>query len=105
MPAKTCQKPQDRCDMRGMLSFMILFLLSKRSMYGQEIAQEIGKRKGEKPNPGTIYPALKDLASKGLVDVRRDGRMTIYGLTKEGRKVFAEARIFFVRAYADVISG
>ena len=30
-------------------------------MHGQELADEIGKRKGEKPSPGTIYPALKGL--------------------------------------------
>ena len=47
------------CDMRGLLGFLILFLLSKKSMHGQEIADEIAKRKGEKPSPGTIYPALK----------------------------------------------
>jgi len=49
------------CDMRGMLGFLILFLLSKKPMHGQEIADEIAKRKGEKPSPGTIYPALKNL--------------------------------------------
>lgn len=89
--------------MRGMLSFMILFLLSNRSMYGQEIAEEIGRRKGEKPNPGTIYPALKELSERGYVAVRRDGRMTVYDLTKEGRRTFARARDFFVRAYGDII--
>jgi PadR family transcriptional regulator, regulatory protein PadR len=89
--------------MRGMLSFMILFLLSARSMYGQEIAEEIGRRKGEKPNPGTIYPALKELAERGLVEVRRDGRMTVYELTKEGRKTLEQARDYFVRAYGDII--
>ncbi len=89
--------------MRGMLSFMVLFLLSKRSMYGQEIAEEIGRRKGEKPNPGTIYPALKDLSAKGLVDVKRDGRRTVYDLTRDGRKVFNQARELFIKAYADVI--
>lgn len=45
------------CDMRGMLGFLILFLLSKKSMHGQELAEEIARRKGEKPRPGTIYPA------------------------------------------------
>ena len=49
------------CDMRGMLSFLILFLLSKKPMCGSELAKEIGKRKGETPSPGTIYPALKAL--------------------------------------------
>ena len=49
------------CDMRGMLSFQVLYFLSKKSMHGDEIAEEIGKRRGEKPKAGTIYPALKDL--------------------------------------------
>jgi len=44
------------CDMRGMLGFLILFLLSKKPMHGQELAEEIARRKGEKPSPGTIYP-------------------------------------------------
>ena len=43
--------PPDCCDMRGMLSFMILWLLSKKPMYGQQLATEIGKRKGANPNP------------------------------------------------------
>ena len=30
------------CDMRGMLGFLILFLLSKKPMHGQELA---GRRK------------------------------------------------------------
>ncbi|MGB7952781.1 MAG: PadR family transcriptional regulator [Candidatus Nitrosopolaris sp.] len=49
------------CDMRGMLGFLILFLLSKKSMHVQELADEIAKLKGGKPSPGTIYPALKSL--------------------------------------------
>jgi PadR family transcriptional regulator, regulatory protein PadR len=32
--------------MRGMLGFLILFLLSKKPMHGQEIAEEIARRKG-----------------------------------------------------------
>ena len=47
------------CDMRGLLSFLILFLLSKKPMHGQEIANELERRKGIRPSPGTIYPALK----------------------------------------------
>jgi DNA-binding PadR family transcriptional regulator len=35
------------CDMRGMLGFLILFLLSKKPMHGQEIADEIAEG-GEK---------------------------------------------------------
>jgi len=47
--------------MRGLLSFLILHLLTKKKMYGAEIADEIARRKAEKPNPGTLYPTLKQL--------------------------------------------
>ncbi len=91
------------CDMRGMLSFMILFLLSKHEMYGQEIAEEIGRRKGEKPNPGTIYPALRELAERKFVTVKSHGRMTVYSLTKEGRVTLGKALEYFARAYGDIL--
>jgi PadR family transcriptional regulator, regulatory protein PadR len=35
--------------MRGMLGFLILYLLSKKSMHGHEIANEMSQRKGESP--------------------------------------------------------
>jgi len=65
--------PPECCDMRGMLSFLILWLLSKKAMYGQELAEEIGKRRGTKPNPGTIYPALRELEKRGLIKSRKEG--------------------------------
>lgn len=103
-PPQASEQRYTGCDMRGMLSFMILFLLSRRSMYGQELAEEIGRRKGEKPNPGTIYPALKDLTTRRLVTVRSKGRMTIYSLTKNGRSTLKRAQEYFVRAYGDVLT-
>ena len=90
------------CDMRGMLSFMMLWLLCKRPMYGQELADEIAKRRGEKPNPGTIYPALKDLHRRGLVEIRSEGRKTIYELTKEGQIGVIEATYYFTRVYGEI---
>src|SRR2546428_13953770 len=91
------------CDMRGMLSFTILWLLSKRSMYGQELAAEIGKRRGEKPNPGTIYPALKDLARHGLIEARIEGRNSVYRLTREGTVSLAKSKEYFERAFGEIL--
>ncbi len=91
------------CDMRGMLSFMILWLLSKRPMYGQEIAAEIGERKGDKPNPGTIYPALKELAKRGLIEARPDGRNLVYELTSEGRVSLSKSIEYFRRAFGEIL--
>ncbi|MBI3858659.1 MAG: PadR family transcriptional regulator [Thaumarchaeota archaeon] len=93
----------EMCDMRGMLTFMILWLLAKRPMFGQEIAYEIKSRKGEKPNPGTLYPALKELSRKGLVTYRDEGRNRVYELTPRGVAVLRVALGFFRRAYGEMI--
>ena len=85
------------CDMRGMLSFLILFMLSKKSMSGQEIAYEIEKRKGSKPSPGTIYPALKSLKKAGLIKEKNIGKSISYSLTIEGKKTLKIAKIRFCR--------
>ena len=92
------------CDMRGMLSFLLLWLLSQRPMYGQELAAEIAKRKGERPNPGTIYPALKELHRRRLIRLKLEGRKTVYELTPEGRSGLARALEYFTRAYGEILT-
>lgn len=88
--------------MRGMLSFTILWMLSKRPMYGQELAAEIGKRRGEKPNPGTIYPALKDLANRGIIEAHAEGRNNVYELTRRGRVGLSKSLEYFRRAFGEI---
>lgn len=90
------------CDMRGMLSFHILWMLTKKPMHGEQIAEELAIRRGEKPKAGTIYPALKDLKSKGLIKGKKDGRIIIYSLTPEGRKTVKYASEYFCRAFGDI---
>lgn len=90
------------CDMRGMLSFLTLFLLSKKPMCGQEIADELGKRRGETPSPGTIYPALKALKENGLIKEKKCGKTIVYELTADGRQGLAVAKKAFCRAFTDV---
>ena len=92
----------EMCDMRGMLSFMILWLLSNRPMYGQQLATEIGKRRGDKPNPGTIYPALKELSNRGLIRAHLEGRNNVYELTEEGRTSLSKAMDYFRKAFGEI---
>jgi len=96
------EEGHEMCDMRGMLSFTILWLLSRRSMYGQELATEIGNRRGDKPNPGTIYPALKDLAARRLIVASQRGRNSVYELTKEGKATLERSMEYFEKAYGDI---
>lgn len=91
-----------KCDMRGMLSFHILWLLSKKPMHGDEIAEEIKKRKGEKPKAGTIYPALKALKDKGMIKGEKKGKTIVYSITPEGKKTVKYAIEYFCRAFNDI---
>jgi DNA-binding PadR family transcriptional regulator len=91
------------CDMRGMLSFLILFILSKKPMHGQEIAKEIAKRKGSKPSPGTIYPALKALSEAGLVDEKKGGKTITYSLTSLGLRVLKAAKMQFCQTFIGIL--
>jgi DNA-binding PadR family transcriptional regulator len=85
--------------MKGFLSFLILWLVSKKGMNGVEIAYELQKRKGSKPSPGTIYPVLKDLKNKGLLSVDNEKR---YTLTNEGKKELEISLNIFFETFSDV---
>jgi len=85
-----------------MLSFLILWLLSKRPMNGRELSEELGKRRGAEPTPGTIYPALKELRTKGLVEMERRGRTTLYTLSEEGGEGLEKACRYFCNAFGEV---
>ena len=89
--------------MRGLLSFLILHLLSKKRMYGLEIAEEIALRKAEKPNPGTLYPTLKQLEARGLIESAKEGNTKYYKLTPAGKEGLKSAKEFFIQAYADIV--
>ncbi|HLC47699.1 MAG TPA: PadR family transcriptional regulator [Candidatus Norongarragalinales archaeon] len=90
------------CDMRGMLSFLVLFLLSKKMMHGQELAEEIGKRKGSRPSPGTIYPALKGMHEAGLIKEKKEGKTIYYSLTLDGKRALKYAKQQFVRTFMGI---
>ena len=72
-------------DMKGFLSFFILHEINKRPLCGDELAGLIGKRKGYKLTPGTIYPTLKRLCRLKLINMRQKGRKKNYMLTKSGK--------------------
>lgn len=95
---------EDCCDMRGMLGFLILFLLSKKPMHGQEIADELAKRRGDRPSPGTIYPALKSLKDAGFLhEEEKIGKTITYRLTPRGTKAFQIARKRFTKTFLGVL--
>lgn len=84
--------------MKGYLTYLILWNLSQTSMNGAQITREFEKRRGTKPSPGTIYPALKELKNRGLIDV--DNKKT-YSLTNDGENELKSACKLFCKIFYD----
>ncbi len=62
-------------------------------MHGYQIMQELAERTNGawQPSPGSVYPALQQLADERLISSKdQDGRK-IFQLTDEGRTVTSEA--------------
>ena len=87
------------CRSKGFLSFLILWLVSRESMTGAEIALELEKRKGKKPSPGTIYPVLKNMKASKLLSIDENKR---YTLTEKGKKNLEAHLDAFIRTFYDI---
>jgi DNA-binding PadR family transcriptional regulator len=93
---------------RGFLSFLLLWLLSRKPMSGSELAAELGRRRGVRPNPGTLYPALKVLEARGLIHCPPgccppDSRRKVYSVTPAGRRDFQHACRGFLCTFGDLL--
>ena len=71
-------------------------------MHGDMLAEELGRKRGEKPKAGTIYPALKDLSKKGLIRGEKKGKIIVYSLTPEGRRAVNSACEYFCHTFKEV---
>ncbi|MFH1306112.1 MAG: PadR family transcriptional regulator [Candidatus Micrarchaeota archaeon] len=87
------------CDMKGFLSYLILWNLSQGKKNGAEISKDLQIRRGSKPSPGTLYPALKELKEKGMVSC---DKKKYYSLTKRGKKELNEAGAIFCKIFHDM---
>ena len=88
-------------DTRGFLSFLILWLLKDKKLSGKQLRDELARRKGVKPNPGTIYPALKTLLLGGLIEVENSKRFRVYRLSEKGACELAVGCTVLQRLFPD----
>jgi PadR family transcriptional regulator PadR len=90
----------NRCEMKGLLSFLLLWLIAKEARTGAQLAVELQKRRGVAPSPGTIYPALKDLLQKKLVAVNMTKQ---YSLTRRGEQELCRSIATFSSTFFDIL--
>ena len=89
--------------MKGFLSFLVLRLINKKNMSGEELRKELEERRGSRPSAGTIYPVLKSLSNKGLIEEIKDsGKEKKYCITKRGQKELEIANIKFIEMFYDM---
>lgn len=71
-------------------------------MYGSEIAEALKSIRAARPNPGTLYPALKEMEKKMLITSERKGNLKVYKITEKGTAGFEVARDYFCRCFDDI---
>ena len=76
--------------MEGYLKFAVLRILAKKPLSGYNLMKHIEGVTGKKPSPGSMYPLLKSLKEKDLLEEKEIGRSKIYALTSKGKKAVRE---------------
>jgi DNA-binding PadR family transcriptional regulator len=75
---------------RGDLKYEILEALLEGPRHGYDIMLNIEQKRGLRPSPGSIYPALQMLEDGDFVrSQERDGKR-VYEITDKGRELFAQ---------------
>lgn len=75
---------------RGDLKYEILEALLAGPRHGYDIMLEIEQKRGMRPSPGSIYPALQMLEDGDFVkSSERDGKR-VYEITDKGRELLAQ---------------
>lgn len=77
---------------RGAIVHGTLLVLSERAMHGYEVIAELEERSDGawRPSPGSIYPALKRLAMKGLIEANEDSDgKRVFSITDDGAERLA----------------
>jgi len=86
-PGEFPQEYFDQESRKGFLKLHILIVLTDGPTHGYEIMHRIHNHTGHTwmPSPGSLYPALELLGSKGFISCHGDGRRKVYSLTEKGK--------------------
>ncbi len=89
------RSPQSQELLSGLIRIHILYHACKEPIFGLGMIEEL-QRHGYKLSPGTLYPMLHGLESRGLLRSKRvslgSRSRRVYRATSMGRKALAGAR-------------
>jgi len=75
------------------VQILILLQLRKKPMYGYEILKSLRDQFADiwEPKTGTVYPALRSLETRGLVQTELREEKEFYSLTEKGEEIMKDA--------------
>lgn len=80
----------------GLIRLHILHHAEKETIYGSEISEELAHH-GYDISPGTLYPMLHAMESKGYLQstIEQNGsrKIRFYTITDEGRQALKDAKV------------
>lgn len=73
---------------KGFLKAILLKTIQEKPIHGYDIIQLIKEKTGGNwvPSPGSVYPALDYLESKGYISCEEMDRKKVYSLTPKGKE-------------------
>jgi DNA-binding PadR family transcriptional regulator len=77
---------------RGSVKYDVLGVLTEGPRHGYEIMVAIEERRGFRPSPGSIYPALQMLDDGDFVNSREAEGKRVYSITDTGRALLETHR-------------
>ena len=79
---------------KGFLKAILLVTIREKPIHGYDIIQLIKERSGGRwtPSPGSVYPALEYLESKGYITSEEVERKKVYTITPKGRQAIVKMK-------------
>jgi DNA-binding PadR family transcriptional regulator len=79
---------------KGFLKIILLKTINENPTHGYEIIHLIQEKSGGRwtPSPGSVYPALEYLETKGYIISEEMERKKVYSITPNGRQVLLQMR-------------
>ena len=79
---------------KGFLKMILMKIIEEKPTHGYEIIHLIHDKSGGRwtPSPGSVYPALEYLESKGYITSKEIERKKVYTITPNGGQVIEQMK-------------
>lgn len=79
---------------KGFLKIIILRIIMESPAHGYDIIHGIERKSNGhwKPSPGSVYPALEYLESKGYITGKEEDRKKVYHITPKGMRALEQMK-------------